>query len=423
MKDSEPTELVSCGKCKTINTVPFGLEKFKCYECGVIVSIAREPSAACAAASSTALLYTETPESQANSTASSGGGAQGSGAGNAGGGFFGKLQKTMDKTMAKVNKTIENLTTDKPPGSDVLARPGGGPGSEEEQLQWALSASFTDAKPAVSAAAADEAPLSPGDQLQVAAAQAAHRLQAAEARAERAERELAAAQAQETAAAAERKTLRRQLDENEALIKGLTDKLDLVNAQLERQHNHCKALENSLTTAREANSWATQEVTRRAQDTVVDEEDEIERQGTISQLLARIGELEAQLLRATHFAPEASSADHKEEGVTEAAEVVERADDVKAANDMPAADSPSATATALAPSSPKIQRPAEAAQALADSAAPERAAGTAPPPTSAAAPVPAVVADATATEAAPAAPVATDTAVFAPPPRGGDTGR
>merc|ERR1719171_1191663 len=52
--DADPTELVKCGNCNQVNTVPFGLDKFACYSCGVTVSIARPPSAACAAASSAA---------------------------------------------------------------------------------------------------------------------------------------------------------------------------------------------------------------------------------------------------------------------------------------------------------------------------------------------------------------------------------
>merc|ERR1719382_742714 len=101
MKSSEPTELVSCGKCSTVNTVPFGLDKFMCYGCGTMVTIAREQSAACAAASTTAQFYDQR-EAQ---TTGGGGSVTPSGEGRrseGSSGFFGKLQKTMDKTMQKV---------------------------------------------------------------------------------------------------------------------------------------------------------------------------------------------------------------------------------------------------------------------------------------------------------------------------------
>ncbi|CAE8598804.1 unnamed protein product, partial [Polarella glacialis] len=99
--EPDPTELVSCGKCSSVNSVPFGLDKFRCYKCGVSVAISRASSAACAAASPTALYYEGLQSSQG--TASVQTPAVGSeakrteGAGTSG--FFGKLQRQLDKTF------------------------------------------------------------------------------------------------------------------------------------------------------------------------------------------------------------------------------------------------------------------------------------------------------------------------------------
>lgn len=304
MKESEPTENVRCGQCSTINTVPFGLEKFRCFECGAIVAIARDTSAACAAASSVAQsqAYSDALDTPASATSSNPGGGTAAGGGG-GGGFFGKLQKNMDKAMAKVNKTIENLTTDKdmPQKGDpsTSTRQGLDLSAEEEQLQWALNASLAEAKPA---AAADDALVSAGSQPQVVAAQHMHRLQEAELRADRAENALAVAQAQEAAAVAERADLRRQLQENEVMINCLTEKLDAVNAELDRQAMYCQTLEASLATAQDASARAGE--LSRSRQTGLNYEDEFERQGAIQQLLAKAEELEGQLVRATHLEPE-----------------------------------------------------------------------------------------------------------------------
>eukprot|EP00435_Cladocopium_sp_Y103_P035606 s2125_g9.t1 len=53
MAGQEPRELVSCGKCNSVNSVHFGLDLFECYNCGASVVISRASSSSCAA--STAL--------------------------------------------------------------------------------------------------------------------------------------------------------------------------------------------------------------------------------------------------------------------------------------------------------------------------------------------------------------------------------
>merc|ERR1712187_343565 len=94
----------------------------------------------------------------------------------------------------------------------------------------------------------------------------------AEARAVQAERELAAAQAREASVLTERENLRRQLEENEGLIRGLTEQLDAVNARLEAQTNQCRELERSLATAQDLATVARAATTRRSEDQNEDDE-------------------------------------------------------------------------------------------------------------------------------------------------------
>mmetsp|Transcript_47695 Transcript_47695/g.135604 ORF Transcript_47695/g.135604 Transcript_47695/m.135604 type:complete len:505 (-) Transcript_47695:44-1558(-) len=333
--DKDPTEMISCGKCSSVNSVPFGLDRFKCYSCGTMVAISKEPSAACAAASETARYYDGLHES---ASTGAGGGSLSSQASapeaRKSESFFGKLQKTMDKTMQKVERAFQAPTSTKPAPPSSREDPMAGMSEEEEQLQWALSASLeksihpatgsptsagaaTRPPPATASApqflaiasapsALGQAPAaaaptaSAGDQLQAAAMQAAQRLQAAEERAKRAEQELEMAKASEAAAAAERDALRRQLTENEQLVSGLTQQLDAVHSQHEERERRCQALEQALLAARQAAA---------AKPRAVDEDDEAEiaeleeHQGTVAQLLSRIAELEATLMQATHFAP------------------------------------------------------------------------------------------------------------------------
>lgn len=331
----DPTELVSCGKCNTVNTVPYGLDKFMCYNCNVMVAISRERSAACAAASTAARHLEEVPGSSVQATVpTTSEQPRRTGEGGAAG-FLGKLQKTMDKSFQKVKKTIEGL--DDSGASNGGARPlppraTVGPPSEltveDQQLQWALDASLREAhaqnstqtpqndsrqpsSPAVSSSPgydhrrhlietlADQlAEGSAGDQLQAAAAEAARRLRAVEQHARRAEADLAAAKEREASAVSARAVLERQLQDNEALIQGLTSQLDNLHAQLSEKNTRVAALERALVVARDAAALAATEVGGQQG------MDDLENQGVIAQLLERIAQLESNMLRATHFAPE-----------------------------------------------------------------------------------------------------------------------
>jgi len=321
----DPTELISCGKCNTINTVPYGLDKFRCYSCNVMVEISREPSAACAAASTAARHLEEVPgcSIQAAAPATS---EQPRRAGEGGAsGFLGKLQKTIDKTVQKVVKTIEGLDGSGASGSGTKPLPPRalvGPPSEltaeEEQLQWALDASLREARAQPSAQALNNGPSrqaslqeapsvaatvpDPGDQLQAAAAEAARRLRAVEQHARRAEADLAVAKEREASASSARAALERQLQDNERLIQGLTSELDLLHAQLSEKTTRCTALERALVVARNAAAVAAAEAG--GQQGSENEIHDLENQGVIAQLLERIAQLESNMLRATHFAPE-----------------------------------------------------------------------------------------------------------------------
>jgi len=323
----DPTELISCGKCNTINTVPYGLDKFRCYSCNVMVEISREPSAACAAASTAARHLEEVPgcSIQAAAPATS---EQPRRAGEGGAsGFLGKLQKTIDKTVQKVVKTIEGLDGSGASGSGTKPLPPRalvGPPSEltaeEEQLQWALDASLREARAQPSAqamnngpsrqASPQEAPSAaatvsdPGDQLQAAAAEAARRLRAVEQHARRAEADLAVAKEREASASSARAALERQLQDNERLIQGLTSELDLLHAQLSEKTTRCTALERALVVARNAAAAIVAAAEAGGQQGSENEIHDLENQGVIAQLLERIAQLESNMLRATHFAPE-----------------------------------------------------------------------------------------------------------------------
>ncbi|CAJ1349294.1 unnamed protein product [Effrenium voratum] len=96
MSGQEPTEHVSCGRCSCVNSVPFGLDVFKCYKCGVAVVISRESSAACAAASPTA-LYLDGLQAPSSAPSSSSKSSRS---------FFEKLQRQVDKTLQKVEQSF-----------------------------------------------------------------------------------------------------------------------------------------------------------------------------------------------------------------------------------------------------------------------------------------------------------------------------
>uniref|UniRef100_A0A7S4QC39 Uncharacterized protein n=1 Tax=Alexandrium monilatum TaxID=311494 RepID=A0A7S4QC39_9DINO len=311
--EAEPMEHISCGKCSTVNQVPYGLEQFRCHTCRCLVSIAREPSAACAAASTSAQYLEGNAASGTVSAAPPAAERKGSGS-SGGGGFFGNLQKKMQKVVRSFESGIDGGSKPDPTPTtfDPPKRLAPQLTAEEEQLQWALNASLEEvsrqhgAPPAQEVEDPSSAPAAvnsaAGNDMQAAAARAARRLRAAEDRAKRAEDNLAALQARERAAAEERAALKHQLEDNEGLIKGLTEQLDVVNGKLSKQLQRCTALEKALAAAQQA---AVAARTGEAGEAGFEaEEAEMEYRGTIAQLLARIAELEGTLLRATHFAPQ-----------------------------------------------------------------------------------------------------------------------
>uniref|UniRef100_A0A7S4UF43 Uncharacterized protein n=1 Tax=Alexandrium monilatum TaxID=311494 RepID=A0A7S4UF43_9DINO len=328
--EAEPMEHISCGKCSTVNQVPYGLEQFRCHTCRCLVSIAREPSAACAAASTSAQYLEGNAASGTVSAAPPAAERKGSGS-SGGGGFFGNLQKKMQKVVRSFESGIDGGSKPDPTPTtfDPPKRLAPQLTAEEEQLQWALNASLEEvsrqhgAPPAQEVEDPSSAPAAvnsaAGNDMQAAAARAARRLRAAEDRAKRAEDNLAALQAQSSDVTrlpcaacemgrlccwqpAERAALKHQLEDNEGLIKGLTEQLDVVNGKLSKQLQRCTALEKALAAAQQA---AVAARTGEAGEAGFEaEEAEMEYRGTIAQLLARIAELEGTLLRATHFAPQ-----------------------------------------------------------------------------------------------------------------------
>jgi len=296
MGEPDPTELVSCGKCGAVNSVPYGLEKFKCYKCGIAVAIARDQTAACAAASPQALYY-EGPSSwpaQESSSSSAGASSQRETKKTeaSGGGFFGKLQSHMDKALQKVEQAF---IMESPPGGgvDKPEMPTGTPGTEEGAVQWALSQS---SKSQQGSRGSSKAPsgLQPGRQFEAdrdegypsassgLSAGATARLKAAEDRAARAEQLVNSAMQREALSAKERVSLREQLDEAEELVKGLTQQLDGLQLELQQERRRCKALENELQQVRAKEISYTDSPTQREN-----------QKGNMSQLTARINELEA----------------------------------------------------------------------------------------------------------------------------------
>mmetsp|Transcript_50973 Transcript_50973/g.147966 ORF Transcript_50973/g.147966 Transcript_50973/m.147966 type:complete len:513 (-) Transcript_50973:127-1665(-) len=386
----EPMELISCGKCSAVNRVPYGLEQFRCHTCRTLVNIAREPSAACAAASPSAQFY----EGLANPTGAGSAAAGAAGAENRkasssskGGGFFGSLTKKMEKVVRSIESGLDSggkpapaPATFEPPQRHAPAL-----SAEEEQLQWALNASIEEEKRQHTTPTPGEVdvPVNPapsadfnssaGDQLQVVAAQAAQRLRAAEERAKRAEDALAAVQARERAATEERAQLKRQLEDNEGLIKGLTEQLDALNSKFSKQAQRCKSLEQALATAQRAAVAARDAAAEGGADGqgAEAEEAEMEHHGTIAQLLTRITELESTLMSATHFAPPIVEGEAEAEAVAAEAE----GDVVKPA--APEAAQPAATPAEVgSPTGPDAAKSAAVLEADEAVAAPEAAQAT-----------------------------------------------
>ncbi|CAJ1349292.1 unnamed protein product [Effrenium voratum] len=241
MSGQEPTEHVSCGRCSCVNSVPFGLDVFKCYKCGVAVVISRESSAACAAASPTA-LYLDGLQAPSSAPSSSSKSSRS---------FFEKLQRQVDKTLQKVEQSFFD-------GSSAAAAP---------------AKTLPVGKPLESEAAG------------YAQSQDAQ-LKVAEDRALRAEQLLEAAMAREAVSSSERMALRKQLDEMEQLVAGLSRQLDSVQSEVAEQRRQCECLEKSLEARND--------------------------KGVVGELLARIAELEAELHQGRYeqgksFAPTALS--------------------------------------------------------------------------------------------------------------------
>ncbi|CAE7230323.1 unnamed protein product [Symbiodinium sp. CCMP2592] len=260
----EPTELVSCGRCGSVNSVPFGLDRFQCYSCGASVVISRETSAACAAASPTALYIDNLqapPQREGSKSAPSK-------KPEASRGFFEKLTRQVDKTLQKVEQSLFSDTpaAGQAPAKAPSALPVGQPIGEEAK---AISPGAREAKPRSPESGGYEASSRPGGgpppgasastgpalappKAATTAPQNAERLRAAEERAARAEQLLEAAVAREAVSASERLTLRKQLDDAEQLVSGLSQQLDSVQQEVAEQRQRCEALEKQLQEARAA---------------------------------------------------------------------------------------------------------------------------------------------------------------------------
>eukprot|EP00747_Dinoflagellata_sp_TGD_P207458 gnl/TRDRNA2_/TRDRNA2_81031_c0_seq1.p1 gnl/TRDRNA2_/TRDRNA2_81031_c0~~gnl/TRDRNA2_/TRDRNA2_81031_c0_seq1.p1 ORF type:complete len:508 (-),score=113.59 gnl/TRDRNA2_/TRDRNA2_81031_c0_seq1:199-1722(-) len=320
MMPADPTEMVSCGRCGHVNMVPFGLDKFKCFNCGAMVQISREQSAACAAVASTVRdmqqpvlqgnTLSPTPGSdpppmtrQPNLSKSWDVSSEASKTSKSSTSFFGKLQKTMDSTMQKVDSTISKLvgegqqpdsaapkkatTVQNPEASSQMTL-------EEQQLQWALDASLKESQGLPTVPVGQPA----GSQAsQGAGAQVAQQRQVAEDRAGRAEIELQKVRASEAKLAAEKSLLQKQLADQAELVQALTAQLDSLEAKLEEKTKRCATLESALTETNHALQIARSEQAARSDD---------DHQDTFNALCTRISELEATLMRATHFAPDPS---------------------------------------------------------------------------------------------------------------------
>ncbi|CAE7548528.1 unnamed protein product [Symbiodinium sp. CCMP2456] len=247
----EPTELVSCGRCGSVNSVPFGLDRFQCYSCGASVVISRETSAACAAASPTALYIDNlqaTPQKEGGSKSAPSKKPEASSRG-----FFEKLTRQVDKTLQKVEQSLFSDTpaAGQAPAKAPSALPVGQPIGEEAK---AISPGTREAKPRSPESGGYEASRSAASASGQGAPKApqTERLRAAEERAARAEQLLEAAVAREAVSASERLTLRKQLDDAEQLVSGLSQQLDSVQQEVAEQRQRCEALEKQLQEARAA---------------------------------------------------------------------------------------------------------------------------------------------------------------------------
>ncbi|CAK9011405.1 unnamed protein product [Durusdinium trenchii] len=258
----EPKELVSCGKCATVNSVPFGLDVFKCYSCGISVVISRESASACAAASPTALYIDGLQGNPDSSTSKSkkseeGAPATGSSSSRSSMGFFEKLQRQVDKTLQKVEQSLFDGVPASSSSSSATGKleklPVGQPPT------GAVQAKKTEGPPAKT----EGPPGSPGKGQSGYPESSSAALKAAEERADRLEQLLEAATAREAVSSSERRVLRKQLDEAEELVSGLSQQLDRVQTEVQEQRKQCEALEKALAEARGSSDGGRAELLRR----------------------------------------------------------------------------------------------------------------------------------------------------------------
>eukprot|EP00913_Durusdinium_trenchii_P001608 g1491.t1 len=275
----EPKELVSCGKCATVNSVPFGLDVFKCYSCGISVVISRESASACAAASPTALYIDGLQGNPDSSTSKSkkseeGAPATGSSSSRSSMGFFEKLQRQVDKTLQKVEQSLFDGVPASSSSSSATGKleklPVGQPPT------GAVQAKKTEGPPAKT----EGPPGSPGKGQSGYPESSSAALKAAEERADRLEQLLEAATAREATARfqwlAIEKTPRKMAhislqvlrssfdwDEAEELVSGLSQQLDRVQTEVQEQRKQCEALEKALAEARGSSDGGRAELLRR----------------------------------------------------------------------------------------------------------------------------------------------------------------
>eukprot|EP00435_Cladocopium_sp_Y103_P061551 s991_g23.t1 len=245
MAGQEPKELVSCGKCNSINSVPFGLDLFKCYNCGASVVISRESSSSCAAASPTA-LYLDSMQGQEGGSSSSKGKKNEAekSSGSSSRGFFDRLQRQVDKTLQKVEQSLFDGSAPPAPPPKVVSADklpvGERPNSEVLKRTEAG-----------------------GYPKSTASGDLAGQLKAAEDKALRLEQLLEAATAREAVSSSERRVLRKQLDETEQLVSGLSQQLDSVQSEAAEQRRQCEALEKALEEATQPQDRGTEELQKR----------------------------------------------------------------------------------------------------------------------------------------------------------------
>lgn len=158
-------------------------------------------------------------------------------------GFFDRLQRQVDKTLQKVEQSLFDASAPAPPvGSADKLPVGERPNSEVlKRTEAGGYPKSTDA--------------SVGDPQ--------GQLKAAEDKALRLEQLLEAATAREAVSSSERRVLRKQLDETEQLVSGLSQQLDSVQSEAAEQRRQCEALEKALEEATQPQDRGTEELQKR----------------------------------------------------------------------------------------------------------------------------------------------------------------